>query len=161
MKKLAILMGLVLCSCSSIQLVENWKSPDIVIFDANKVLVVGMTQNKEAREDFETKLIKEFTKRDIEAMRSLDLFDVEFTSSEKSEQEIDAVEDLLIERDFDAILFTKVTGYESKKTFMKRISEADGIYGRFRDDYLEHQDIYYKDNYYDEFMVYHAETALY
>jgi hypothetical protein len=94
-------------------------------------------------------------------MRSLDLFDVEFTSSEKSEQEIAAVEDLLIERDFDAILFTKVTGYESKKTFRKRLSEVDGIYGRFRDDYLQHQDIYYRDDYYDEFMVYHAETSLY
>ncbi len=161
MKKLAILMVLVLSGCSSIQLVENWKSPDIVIFDADKVLVVGMTQNKKARENFETRMTKEFTKRDIEAMRSLDLFDVEFTSSEKSEQEIDAVEDLLVERDFDAILFTKVTGYESKKTFMKKISEVDGIYGRFRDDYLEHQDIYYRDDYYDEFMVYHAETSLY
>lgn len=154
-------MVLVLSGCSSIQLVENWKSPDIVIFDADKVLVVGMTQNKKARENFETRMTKEFTKRDIEAMRSLDLFDVEFTSSEKSEQEIDAVEDLLVERDFDAILFTKVTGYESKKTFMKKISEVDGIYGRFRDDYLEHQDIYYRDDYYDEFMVYHAETSLY
>ena len=161
MKKLAILMVLVLSGCSSIQLVENWKSPDVVIFDANKVLVVGMTQNKEAREDFETRMTQEFTKRGIGAMRSLDLFDVEFTSSEKSEQEIDAVEDLLIERDFDAILFTKVTGYESKKTFKKKISELDGIYGRFRDDYLEHQDIYYRDNYYEEFMVYHAETSLY
>jgi hypothetical protein len=161
MKKLASLVGLVFSSCSSIQLVENWKSPDIVIFDANKVLVVGMTQNKEAREDFETKLTKEFTKRDIEAMRSLDLFDVEFTSSKKSEQEIAAVEDLLIERDFDAILFTKVTGSESKKTFRKRLSEVGGIYGSFRDDYLQYQDIYYRDNYYEEFMVYHAETSLY
>jgi hypothetical protein len=161
MKKIVIVLGLLLSSCSSIQLVENWKSPDIVIFDANKVLIVGMTQNEEARVDFETKLTKEFTKRQIEAMRSLDLFDVEFTSSEKSEQEIAAVEDLLIERDFDAILFTKVTGYESKKTFRKRLSEVDGIYGRFRDDYLQHQDIYYRDDYYDEFMVYHAETSLY
>ncbi len=163
MKKLIIViaLGLVFSSCSSIQLVENWKSPDIVIFDAYKVLVVGMTQNEEARKEFETKLTKEFEKRDIEAMRSLDLFDVEFTSSEKSEEEIDAVEDLLIERDFDAILFTKVTGYENKKTFRKKISEVDGIYGRFRDDYLQHQDIYYRDNYYDDFVVYHAETSLY
>lgn len=161
MKKLVILMGIVLSSCSSIELVENWKSPDIVIFNANKVLVVGMTQNKEAREVFETNLTKEFTKRKVEAMRSLDLFDVEFTSSEKSEQEIEAVEDLLIDRDFDAILFTKVTGYESKKTSIKRLSDADGIYGRFSNDYLQHQDIYYRDDYYDEFMVYHAETSLY
>lgn len=163
MKKLIIVfvLGLVFAGCSSIQLVENWKSPDIVIFDAYKVLVVGMTQNEEAREEFETKLTKEFEKRDIEAMRSLDLFDVEFTSSEKSEEEIDAVEDLLIARDFDAILFTKVTGYENKKTFRKNISEVDGIYGRFRDDYLQHQDIYYRDNYYDDLVVYHAETSLY
>ncbi|WP_420601145.1 hypothetical protein [Flagellimonas sp.] len=152
---------LLLSSCASTQLVSNWKNPDYVIFDASKVLIVGMTQNEDARIDFETKLRREFRKRDIEAMRSIDLFDVSFTDSVKSEQELDDVEQQLLDKDFDAILFTKVIGSEDFKKFRKRMSEINGLYGKFREDYLEHQPIYYESDYYDEYTVYHAETSLY
>ncbi len=159
-----LLLGLVILflnSCASTQLVSNWKNPDYVIFDASKVLIVGMTQNEEARIDFETKLRREFSKRDVEAMRSIDLFDVSFTNSAKSEEELDDVELQLLDKDFDAILFTKVVGTEDVKKFRQRMSEIDGLYGRFREDYLEHQPIYYETDYYDEYTVYHAETSLY
>lgn len=162
MKKLIILLALSLSACSSTQLVSNWKNPDIVLFDAYKVLIVGMTQDQEARASFERKLKREFSKRDVEAVRSLDLFDVEFTSSEKSEEELSEVEQQLLDKDFDAILFTKIVGSEDRQTFRKRISKFDdNYYGTFRDDYLGHQDIYYATDYYDDFTVYHAETSLY
>jgi len=45
-------------SCSSASFVENWKSPDIILIDAQKVLIVGMTQNETARGNFESKLQK-------------------------------------------------------------------------------------------------------
>ncbi len=159
-----LLLGLailLLNSCTSTQLVSNWKNPDYVIFDASKVLIVGMTQNEEARIDFETKLRREFSKRDVEAMRSIDLFDVSFTNSAKSEEELDDVELQLLDKDFDAILFTKVVGTEDFKKFRQRMSEIDELYGRFREDYLEHQPIYYETDYYEEYTVYHAETSLY
>ena len=76
MKKLIILAVVLLVGCSSAQLVSNWKNPDIVLFDAYKVLIVGMTQNEEVRVDFENKLKRQFDKRGIEAVRSIDLFDV-------------------------------------------------------------------------------------
>ncbi|WP_420321997.1 hypothetical protein [Flagellimonas sp.] len=152
---------LLLSSCATTQLVSNWKNPDYVIFDASKVLIVGMTQNEDARIDFETKLRREFRKRDIEAMRSIDLFDVSFTNSAKSEEELDDVEQQLLDKDFDAILFTKVIGSEDFTKFRKRMSEIDGLYGKFREDYLEHQPIYYETDYYDKYTVYHAETSLY
>ncbi|WP_190810991.1 hypothetical protein [Flagellimonas sp. S3867] len=155
------LIILLLSSCASTQLVSNWKNPDYVIFDASKVLIVGMTQNEDARIDFETKLRREFRKRDVEAMRSVDLFDVSFTNSAKSEEELDDVEQQLLDKDFDAILFTKVIGSEDFTKFRKRMSEIDGLYGKFRDDYLEYQPIYYETDYYDKYTVYHAETSLY
>jgi len=109
MKKLSAVFLLLVCSCSSTSLVENWKNPDIVLFDAQKVLIVGMTRNETARVSFESKLKKEFDKRDVEAMRSLDVFDVSFTDSRKTEKELDNVEESLLDKDFDAILFTKIT----------------------------------------------------
>lgn len=161
MKKLSILVLIALMGCSSAELVENWKNPDIVLFDANKVLIVGMTQDEDARDDYETKLHKEFKKRGVESMRSLDLFDVEFTSAERSEQELADVEQQLLDKDFDAILFTKVVGIENVENFRRSIDNLDRYYGGFEDDYLSHQNIYYDPEYYDDFTIYHAETSLY
>ncbi len=161
MRKTIVFLAILLAGCSSTSLVTNWKNPDIVIFDANKVLVVGMTQNEETRLKFETQLQREFTKRDIEAFRSIDLFDIEFTSSEKSEEELSDVEQQLLDKGFDAILFTKIIGSENKKTFKRKVQDLDAYMISFRDDYLSHQPIYYQEGYYKNYTVYHAETSLY
>ncbi|MBT8301424.1 MAG: hypothetical protein KJO63_08850 [Maribacter sp.] len=161
MKKLGVIALIALMGCSSAELVENWKNPDIVLFDANKVLIVGMTQDEDARDDYETKLHKEFKQRGVESMRSLDLFDVEFTTAERSEQELADVEQQLLDKDFDAILFTKVIGIENVENFRRSIDNLDRYYGGFEDDYLSHQNIYYDPEYYNDFTIYHAETSLY
>lgn len=161
MKKLIVILSLMFMGCSSISLVENWKNPDIVIFNANKVLIVGMAQNDDTREDFETKLQKEFTSRNVEAWRSIDIFDLSLTDSRKTEKELDDVEQSLLDKDFDAILLTKIIGSENRENFVKSISRWDDHQSRFNDDYLEHQGIYYDDNYYDQYTIYHAETTLY
>lgn len=161
MKRLIVFLVIFIVGCSTTELVSTWKNPDIVIFDANKVLIVGMTPNEKARVQFETRMRKQFTNRNIEAVRSIDLFDVEFTHSARTEEELDDVEQLLLDRDFDAILFTKVLGSESRQSFRNRMADLDSYYGKFRDDYISHQDIYYDEDYYDQYVVYHAETSLY
>jgi hypothetical protein len=161
MKNGIILLCLLLTGCASTQLVNQWKNPDIVIFDASKVLIVAMTRNQETRKDFETRMKREFTKRGIEAVRSIDLFDVAFTDAARSEEELGEVEQQLLDKDFDAILFTKVLGSENRQKFRKHIAELDSYHGRFRDDYISNQRIFYDQDYYDSYKVYHAETALY
>ena len=156
-----LLITLSLSSCSSTQLVNNWKDPDTVLFHANKVLLVGMTENEEVREDFENKLKIEFENRNIEAVRSLDVFDVKFTSSEQSEKQLSEVEQQLLDKDFDAILFTKIIGSENKNKLRSKLSNIQGYLTLFQDDYLRHQGIYYEDDYYETFKVFHAETSLY
>ncbi|WP_350285326.1 hypothetical protein [uncultured Croceitalea sp.] len=161
MRKLIIVLAAIVSGCSSTSLVTNWKNPDIVIFDANKVLIVGMTANEEARVKFENRLQAEFEKRNVDSFKSIDLFDVEFTSSEKSEEELSEVEQQLLDKDFDAILFTKIIGSENRQNFKRRMSDMDRLFDTFNDDYLEYQPIYYEDEYYDQFTIYHAETSLY
>ena len=161
MKKLGAILLLFLLGCSSAELVDNWKNPDIVLFNANKVLIVGMTQNEEARNDYETLLNNEFKLREVESMRSLDLFDVSFTSSKRSETELADFEQALLDKGFDAILFTKVIGVESVEDYRRSIAKLDNYYGGFDDDYLGHQNIYFDPEYYDNFTIYHAETSLY
>ena len=161
MKKAVILLSLFLVGCSSAQLVSTWKNPDYVIFDAYKVLIVAMTSNEDAQVTFETKMRRQFTRRNIEAVRSIDLFDVEFTSIQRTQDELDEVEQLLLDRDFDAILLTKVLGSENRQSFRNRMADIDSYYGKFREDYISNQDVYYDADYYDQYTVYHAETSLY
>ncbi|MBT8178673.1 MAG: hypothetical protein KJO94_08250 [Eudoraea sp.] len=161
MKKGIVFIVCCLLGCSTAELINTWKNPEVVVFDAYKVLVVGMTPNEEGRELFETKMKRELTQSGVEAMRSIDLFDVEFTNSPRTEEELNAVEQQLLEKDFDAILFTKVLGSENRQSFAKRIADIEGYEYEFQEDYLTHQNIYFDDNYYEEFTVYHAETSLY
>lgn len=147
--------------CSSAEMVENWKNPDIVIFDANKVLLVGISNNEDARINFESKLQKEFEDRKVEAVRSLDVFDIDFTDSKRTEKELDALEESLLDKDFDAILLTKIVGSESRQSFRKSINDLYKNRDGFNEDYRRHQEIYYQDEYYETYTVYNAETSLY
>ena len=161
MKKAILLLTVILLGCASAQLVSNWKNPDIVLFDASKVLIVGMAQDPDVRKDFETRMQKEFTKRDVEAVRSIDVFDVAFTHTARTEEELSEVEQQLLDKDFDAILFTKVTGSETRQRFLDQIADFENNTWRFQEDYLTNQRIYYDTDYYNSFKVYHAETSLY
>ncbi|MFD0798722.1 hypothetical protein ACFQZJ_14715 [Maribacter chungangensis] len=158
---LLFLVVTLLWNCKSTELVSNWKDPDTVLFHAYKVLIVGMTENDTVREEFETKIQAEFQKRNVEAVRSTDLFDVDFRVSEQSEKQLNEVEEQLLDKDFDAILFTKIIGSENKKTLRSRLADTDRLFNTFRDDYLSNQGIFYEDSYYDNYTVFHAETALY
>lgn len=156
-----VLLSVVLSGCSAVRLESSEKNPEIVLFHANKLLIVGLSRDPGAREAFETRLQKAFAKEGIEAFRSLDLFDVEFTESERSEAELDVVEQQLIEKDFDAILFTKVVGSETHTTLRRRIQEVGESYDRFSEDYLLHQGIYYDRDYYELAAEYYTDTSLY
>lgn len=161
MKRFGYLIMVFLVGCSSSDLVSSWKDPEIVIFDAQKVLIVGMTSNEEVQADFELKMQKEFSKRDVESMRSLDVFDIGFTDNSRTEEELDEVEETLLDRDFDAILFTKILGSENRQTFRKSMANLDNYYGDFKEDYLSHQDLYFEPEAYAEETVYVAESSLY
>ena len=161
MKKIVLLLSFTLMGCSSTRMVENWKNPDIVLFHAYQVLVVGMSQNSDTKYDFETKLQKEFEKRGVEAMKGLDLFDVRFTDAAKSEEELSDVEQQLLEKGFDAILFTKLIGTENKATFRKKSSDFNDFFGTFREDYLNQQRLNLEADYNDRYPVYYTETSLY
>lgn len=161
MKILNLLAVLILSGCSSVSLVESWKNPDTVLFHADQVLIVGMASNQYVRENFESGMKKEFDKRKVDAMRSLDVFDINFTNSGKSEEDLDDVGQSLLDKGFDAILLTKITGFEDRRVFLGTLNKWDTYQGSFSDDYLRHQRIYYDPSYYDSFTVYHVQTTLY
>ena len=161
MNKILLLLSLTLMGCASTRMVQNWKNPDIVLFHAYQVLIVGMSQNPDTKNDFETKLQKEFEKRGVESMKGIDLFDVKFIDEAKSEEELSYVEQQLLEKGFDAILFTKLVGLENKDTFKKKTSDFHDYFGTFQEDYLHQQSMNLEANYNDHYPVYYTETSLY
>lgn len=158
---LLFVLTLLLSSCSSVRLESSYKDPDIVLFHSNKLLIVGMTRDLSARMAFETQLQELFEEEGVETIRSIDLFDVSFTESERSEEELDQVEQQLLDKDFDAILFTKVLGSETRTSLRRKIGELEKTYEEFGEDYLLHQGIYYDRNQYEASTDYYAETSLY
>lgn len=156
-----ILFVFLLFDCSSVEIINNWKNPDIDYFESSKVLIVGMTPNANARHQFEKKLKQEYEARGIEAHMSLDFFEPDFTLEKKSENEIKHIKDVLITNNFDTVLFTKVIGIEDKIAYKENYDGYEETHIKFKEDYLKYQDIYYNPDYYHEYSVYHTETSLY
>ncbi|TGV04325.1 hypothetical protein [Flavivirga rizhaonensis] len=156
-----ILLCLLVICCSTTELIENWKNPDIDSYSPNKVLLVGMTSNIEARQQFEKQLQDEYAYRGIESVMSLELFEPSFTTEKKTEEELKTLEIKLINDGFDTVLFTKVIGVEDKIAYKKNYDDYDSTYRKFSDDYLKYQDAFYNPDYYEEYTVYHTETSMY
>lgn len=148
-------------SCSSVELVDNWKNPDIDTYIPNKVLLIGMTSNYDARKQFEKQLQEEFTSRGIESVMSLNLLKSSFTSEKKTKEELKSLESNLIDNGFDTILLTKVIGVEDKIEYKKNYDGYDSTYRKFKEDYLKYQDVFYNPDYYEEYTIYHTETSMY
>ncbi len=162
MKKIIVIIGLlVLVSCSSTRFVDSWKNPEVTSFKPEKVLVVGITDNLTARKIFEEDLKKAFVQRNINAIESNTVLDNTFTSSKKTEAEINEMINEISKDGFDAVVITAIKGVDEK------IGYDDGYYtigyrwSRFGRYYYRYQDIYYTPRYYDTYNVYHVETSIY
>ena len=163
MKYIGFLIGfLILTACSSTRFVDSWKNREITKFDPEKVLIIGMTDNLTARKIFEEELKFAFTKRNINAHESSIVFDNTFTSSEKSEEEIDAMKDELIADGFDAVVVTAVVGVDDKREYRPGQYYPMGYsWYRFGRYYFRYQRMYYDPGYYKDYRVYHVETSIY
>lgn len=150
-----------LTACTTTQLVDHWKNPDIDRYEPQKVLIVGLTSNVEARQKFEKKLKEELEARGSEAVTSLTLFDPSLRKEKMTADELNAIEKSLIEDGFDTIILTKIIGVEDKIQYKENYQDYNDTYRKFSDEYLMYQDIYYNPEYYDAYTVYHSETSMY
>jgi hypothetical protein len=157
----AALFAVLFSSCGSLKEESRYKNPETVLFHADKVLVVGMVSDYNTRLRFETRLKDAFARRGVEAMRSVDLFDVDFTASQRNEAELDKVEKQLLDKDFDAILFSKRINSETRNQLTGQLAEMGRSYERFQEDYIIHQGIYYDEDFNSLPGRYSAETSLY
>ena len=162
MKKIAFVIGLViLSSCSSTRFVDSWRNKEITTFKPQKLLVVGMTDNLTGRKIFEEELKKAFVQRNMNALESSLVFDEAFTTSKKSEAEIDAMIKKLSDDGFDAVVITAVKGVAERRSYTSGYYTVGYHWSRFGRYYYRFQDVYYTPGYYDDYRVYHVETSIY
>lgn len=155
-----LLIFIVLGGCATPKVISTWKSPEADDYSIYKVLVVGMAQEKATRVAFETRLRDALKAKGFEADRGTDFFDTVFTTAEKTEEDLDAVEQELLDKGFDAIVLTKIVGVESRKRLRQQLGNLGNLYTQFSSDYIEHQDVMYNEGH-EEYNLYTAETSLY
>lgn len=155
-----LLLAIFMSGCSSTKLIQQYKNPDTTNFEANKVLIVGITADKDARRTYEKKMTQELEKNGVIAVKSIDFFEESFTDNEKSLEQLSDIENQLLDAGFDAILFAKITGQESRVTLVDSYQKFAKKYQTFEDYYFRNQHIYYKEHE-ERYQVYTTETSLY
>lgn len=162
MKKLACILGIMmLTACSSTRFVDSWKNKEITVFQPQKLLVIGMTENLTARRIFEEELKEQFMKRGINAHESSVAIDQSFTASKRSEEEIEAMKEKLLEKGFDAVVITAIIGVDDNREYNSGYYTFGYNWYRFGRYYYRFQDVYYVPDYYSDYKVYHIETSIY
>ena len=158
---LAFLGMLMIMSCSTTRYVDSWKNRDITTFDPDKILVIGMTDNLTARGIFEEELQFALRQRGLNAYISMNVVDRSFSDSKKTEKEVEAMTQELIEKGFDAVMITAVTGVDDRSHYHPGYYSVGWHWQRFGRYYYRYQNIYFTPRYYDAYKIYHLETAIY
>lgn len=148
-------------NCSDTQLVDYWKNPDIDSYSPGKILVVGLTDNAEARLKFEVELKEALEERGFDVAQGNEYKILSLGKKQITNEDLNDLETTLIEEGFDTILLSYVTGSEDKIAYKSDYDGYDETYRRFKEDYLRYQDVFYNPDYYDEYTIFHAETAMY
>ena len=147
-------------SCSSTRLVDQWQNPEIPVYAANKILVIGMSADDELRRSFEEELQQAFEKEGVVAVRSIDFFETSFTDNTTTEKDIDAIEYQLLEAGFDVILVSKITGVEDKVTMVQAMRGFTNDFMNFKDYYYSNQAVFNKGSR-ESYQIYHTETSVF
>lgn len=146
--------------CSSTKLTQQYKNPDTDNFQANKVLVVGITADKDLRRTYEKTVMEALENKEVIAVKSIDFFENSFTNNKKSVAQLSSIETQLMDAGFDAVLFTKIIGKESKMSVVVSYRNFAKNYQTFESYYYGNQHLYFKQEQ-ERYQVYTTETSLY
>ena len=162
MKKTGVILFiLIFLSCSSTRINESWRNPEYIDYQPNKVLILGITPNLTARKIYEERLKSAFIHKGIMANEGNYVLKRSFTNLKQTEEDIEVqIEGLLI-KGYDAILIAAVKGNENKIIYRSELLRNDMSVNRFGPYYYLYQDVYFDDDIYQEYKVYHIEIALY
>jgi hypothetical protein len=134
MKKLKLitllLVGLALNSCSSVKVVDAWKTPNIEAFRDNKILVVARTANREAREAFEREITDKLLARGFNATPSYTIFPKLRPNDKLTKERKEEIKGLLQKEGFNGVVLSVLKDYQERTRYIgEGAYEASVSYG--------------------------------
>ncbi|WP_213522826.1 hypothetical protein [Nonlabens sp.] len=156
-----LIFGCGLFNCSDSELVENWKNPEIDAFQAQKVLVLSISNDKKNSSDFEKRLVTDLRTKGVNAFNSDDFFKNHNKNKAFTEEELEDLEALLLSQGYDAVLVSKVIGAEDKITLVQSYRNLNKTFDNFGSDYYSNQDLDNIEDQIENYVVYHAQSVLY
>lgn len=156
-----IILIFLFVGCHTAKTTKSWKNEQYLNYQPNKILILGVTPNVEAKTIYEIELKKALTKKSIEAFEASKVLSPAFNSNKQDEIAIEKEVKYLKDLGFDAIIIAAIKGFDEKVPFSGPIFKIeDASYG-FENYYFLNQDIYYKRDYYIKYKVFHLEVSLY
>ena len=155
-----ILLLALLGACSSTRLVSEWKNPDIQLFRAEKVLVLGITPDTTSRIMFEERLVESLLAKDVDAVSSMTT-----TMGRELDDDFDLTRLKELEKNwaaqgFDAVLVSKITGQENRKSVVQSARGFMDEFQNFSDYYDSSREVYARPSS-DSYQVFNAESSVF
>jgi len=160
-KSTYLIILLILLGCSSTRITESWRNPEYIDYQPNKILILGITPNLTVRNIYEEKLTTALENKGIKANESFNIFNTTFTDLRQSEEDIETEIKTLSKKGFDAIIISAVKGYDERISYSGDLLPDEYNLRQFAPYYHLHQEVYFDENLYEEYKVYHIEISLY
>ena len=156
----SLVFAFLLSGCSTSRLVDEYVNSETLNFQANKILVVGLSTDGSLQRQFEYSLVKALKDENVIAVKSVDFFENNENEYNQSEENLANLENELLKAGFDAVLFSKVKGQQSKVTLAQSYRNLSKTFQSFSDYYNENKAVH-KNDQTEDYPVYNTETSLY
>ncbi|NRA93683.1 MAG: hypothetical protein HRU26_13575 [Psychroserpens sp.] len=129
MKKTSLLFIVLLAfvtlqNCSSVKVLDSWKSDNVADVKDNNFLVVARTNNNQARIAFENEIVAQMESKGYNATASFSKFGTLSPNAKKSEDHESKMRALLKSEGFDAVVLTVMKDLQEET----RIQQDGGYY---------------------------------
>jgi len=124
-KLFAILfIALTYYNCSSVKVLDSWKSDNITDIKSNNFLVVARTNNTQARIAFENEIVKQMIEKGYKATSSFVKFGDWKPNDVKENDDSSALKQILKNEGFNGVVLTVMKDYKEET----RLQEQGGYY---------------------------------
>ena len=111
-------------SCSSIEILNSWKSESMSEMKSKKILAIARTNDNSARIIFENELVEELKKQGFSASSSYKMFSILDPKQKISPEKAESLKAMFREKGYNAILLTVVKEVEElTKTIVSNENE--------------------------------------
>ena len=121
---LLFVIGLTFQNCSSVKVLDSWKSETITNIKATNFLVVARSNNNQARLTFENEIVKQMEAKGYKATASFAKFGDMKPNEKQSEASKKNLEKIIKAEGFDGVVLTVMKDYQEET----RVEKDGGYY---------------------------------